>query len=535
MSVTQISHQQSEVMSQNQALEMNTVASNALRELVAPSLGPRGATKMVVGGAGQIKLLKDGGDLLNSIPLAQPTVVMIARNATAMDDTTGDGTISVIILVCELLHRCSEIIREGLHPRACANGIELAAAEAMKFLESYKQDGMDDEKLYQVALSSIQTKLDAKLSEQFAKIVVEAVKIVKREDQPIDLHMVERMHIVQLFAQDSRLVRGLVMDHGRRHPDMPSHLENAHVLTLNVSLEYEKSEYDAKMVFSTAEEREKMVESERRFVDDKVRKIIEFKRHVCKPDEEGKVKNFFICNQKGIDPLSLDMLAKEGILAIRRAKRRNMERVPLACGGVCVNSVDDLDESILGYAGAISELTLGDNKYTTIEDVRHPHSCTVLIKGPNEHTIAQIKGAVRDGLRAVKNAMEANALVPGGAAFELDLHKHLMEYAKTVSGKAKLGIISFAESLLAIPKQLAANSGFDVQDTLIKLQDSLGEKSVGLDVYSGECMTPEDHGVWDNVVVKGQMIQLARTLTPQLLLVDEVMRCGRGSRGKPQQ
>ncbi len=40
-----------------------------------------------------------------------------------------------------------------------------------------------------------------------------------------------------------------------------------------------------------------------------------------------------VINQKGIDPLSLDVLAKEGILGLRRAKRRNMERLTLACGG----------------------------------------------------------------------------------------------------------------------------------------------------------------------------------------------------------
>ena len=39
-----------------------------------------------------------------------------------------------------------------------------------------------------------------------------------------------------------------------------------------------------------------------------------------------KKKNFVVINQKGIDPMSLDMFAKSGILALRRAKRRNMER-----------------------------------------------------------------------------------------------------------------------------------------------------------------------------------------------------------------
>lgn len=54
---------------------------------------------------------------------------------------------------------------------------------------------------------------------------------------------------------------------------------------------------------------------------------------------DGPGKSFVLINQKGIDPQSLDLLAKEGILALRRAKRRNMERLTLACGGVAINSV----------------------------------------------------------------------------------------------------------------------------------------------------------------------------------------------------
>jgi T-complex protein 1 subunit zeta len=61
---------------------------------------------------------------------------------------------------------------------------------------------------------------------------------------------------------------------------------------------------------------------------------------------------------QGIDPLSLDMLAKAGILALRRAKRRNMERLALACGGVALNSFDDISIDSLGHAGLVYEYVL---------------------------------------------------------------------------------------------------------------------------------------------------------------------------------
>ncbi len=88
------------------------------------------------------------------------------------------------------------------------------------------------------------------------------------------------------------------------------------------------SEVNSGFFYSSSEQREKLVESERRFTDAKCRKIVELKNLVCDQavGSKEKKKNFVIINQKGIDPLSLDILAKNGILALRRAKRRNMER-----------------------------------------------------------------------------------------------------------------------------------------------------------------------------------------------------------------
>merc|ERR1719281_1951368 len=194
----------------------------------------------------------------------------------------------------------------------------------------------------------------------------------------------------------------MVLDHGSRHDDMPAKLENCYIMTLNVSLEYEKSEVSAGFFYSSAEQRDKLVESERKFTDEKVRKIVALKKKVC--TEENK-KTFVVINQKGIDPPSLEMLAREGIVALRRAKRRNMERLPLAVGGVAVNSVEDLDIDDLGWADLVYEQSLEDEKYTFIEGVKNPHSCTVLIKGSNDHSITQMKDALRDGLRSVTNAI----------------------------------------------------------------------------------------------------------------------------------
>ncbi|KAH7388270.1 hypothetical protein KP509_16G067100 [Ceratopteris richardii] len=420
-----------------------------------------------------------------------------------------------------------------MHPRVLVDGFEIAKRATLEFLEKFKTpvvmgDSPDKEILKMVARTTLRTKVYEALADRLTDIVVNAVLCIRKQSEPIDLFMVEIMHMKHKFDTDTRLVEGLVLDHGARHPDMKKRVENCHILTCNVSLEYEKSEINAGFFYSNAEQREQMVAAERRSVDERVQKIIDLKKKVC----EGTNDNFVVINQKGIDPISLDLLAREGIVGLRRAKRRNMERLVLACGGEAVNSVEDLTPDVLGWAGLVYEHVLGEEKYTFVEEVKNPHSCTILIKGPNDHTIAQIKDAVRDGLRAVKNTLEDESVVLGAGAFEVAARQHLVnEVKKTVKGRAQLGVEAFADALLVIPKTLAENSGLDTQDAIIALQREHDNGVIaGLNHHTGEPMDPQMEGIFDNYSVKRQIINSGPIIASQLLLVDEVIRAGRNMR-----
>ena len=467
--------------------------------------------------------------LLKEMQIQNPTAVMIARTAVAQDDITGDGTSSTVLIIGELLKQAERYLNEGLHPRVLVEGFDAAKRASIKFLEDFKVPcpgvaNPDKELLTCVARTALRSKLREDLADKLTSIVVDAVCLVAKKDEPIDLHMVEIMHMRHKLDSDTRLVSGLVLDHGARHPDMKKHVDDAFILTCNISMEYEKSEVNSSFMYSDAEQRERMVAAEREYTDDVVRQVIALKKKVC----DGNDKGFVVITQKGIDPISLDMLAKEGIVGLRRAKKRNMERLVLSCGGVCINSPEELTPEVLGHAGKVYEHVLGEEKYTFVEDVANPQSCTILLKGPNDHTIAQLKDAVRDGLRAVKNALVDEALVPGAGAFESALSVHLLdEVRKSVEGRAKRGVEAFAEAMLVIPKTLAENSGYDAQDVCIALADEVAKgNKVGLDVTTGEAFDPAVAGVYDNFIVKAQILHSAPVIATQLLLVDEVMRAG---------
>lgn len=517
-----------EVARAHAALSVNISAARGLQDVLRTNLGPKGTMKMLVSGAGDIKLTKDGNVLLHEMQIQHPTASLIAKVATAQDDITGDGTTSNVLIIGELLKQADLYISEGLHPRIVTEGFEAAKEKALKVLDEIKvSKEMDRETLINVARTSLRTKVHAELADILTEAVVDSVLAIRQPNEPIDLFMVEIMEMKHKTESDTKLIRGLVLDHGARHPDMKKRVEDAFILTCNVSLEYEKTEVNSGFFYKSAEEREKLVKAERKFIEERVHKIIALKQKVCGDSGKG----FIVINQKGIDPFSLDALAKEGIVALRRAKRRNMERLTLACGGNAMNSVDDLTPDCLGHAGLVYEYTMGEEKFTFIEECENPHSVTLLVKGPNKHTLTQIKDAIRDGLRAVKNAIEDGCVVPGAGAVEVAIADALVKHKPNVKGRAQLGVQAFADALLIIPKVLARNSGYDPQETLVKLQTEYSESGqlIGVNLDTGEPMVSSDAGIWDNYNVKKQLLHSCTVIASNILLVDEIMRAGMSS------
>jgi len=531
MTSLQLINAQADVVRKAAALGININAAKGLQEVLKTNLGPKGTIKMLVGGAGQVKLTKDGRILLHEMQIQHPTAAMIGRAATAQDDIVGDGTTTNVLFIGELMRQAERYLGEGVHPRILVDGMELAKVESLNFLNTFKHNlDISRDVLLQVAKTSLNTKIAPELANPLTEVVVDAVNCIAREDKPIDLHMIELMHMQHKLSNESRLIKGLVLDHGGRNSDLPSRMENCYIMCLNVSLEYEKTEVHSGFFWSNADQREKLIASERAFTDDKVKQIVAFKEKICKDNN----RNFVIINQKGIDPPSLEILSRAGIMGIRRAKKRNGERIPLACGGRLLNSIDDMTEADMGFAKVVYEQSLGDDKYTFIEGVENPFSCTILVKGPNDYSIAQTRDAIRDGLRAVVNTIQDKGVCPGAGAFEIACSEHLLEYSKKdVSGKQKLGVNAFAEALLVIPRTLAQNSGFDAQETLLKVIEAhiKEKKPYGVDVFTGEPIPAIEAAIWDNYIVKRQFLNIAPVLAQQLLLVDEVMRAGKNMKG----
>lgn len=195
----------------------------------------------------------------------------------------------------ELLRQAERYTSEGLHPRVITDGFDIARDAVIDFLDSFKVpvenesnlgSKYDRELMTCIVSTSLKTKLDHELAEGMTKAIVDSILcVIPEDDKPVDLNMIEVMTMERKMATDSRFVNGLVLDHGGRHPDMPKVLKNCHIMTCNVTFEYEKTEVQSGFFYSNAEEREKLVESERKWLDERCKAVIDFKRSVCKDGE----------------------------------------------------------------------------------------------------------------------------------------------------------------------------------------------------------------------------------------------------------
>lgn len=373
----------------------------------------------------------------------------------------------------------------------------------------------------EIVFNVLKTKIDIKHAKHLGQLVSEAFLTV-RKDEKIDLNMIEIITMQQGTVQDTQLIKGLVLDHGGRHPDMPKKLTNAYVLILNVSLEYEKTEINSGFYYRSPQEKQELIESERRFVDDKLKKIIELKNFVC----GSTGKSFVIINQKGIDVLSLDVLAKNNILALRRAKRRNMERLQLACGGIAQNSCDHLTPEILGFADKVMEISLGDDKYTIVENHSKPSSVSILVKSSSRIYLKFYADAIKNALCALRAFTEEKHVVPGGGATFFRISRFLREEgSKDLSSKLEATVASFSDALNVIPRIIASNIGIDPYDSMEKMKSQ--QDPLIFDIVSRNFVECSKIELWDNVSVIRNIISSSCDLVKNLILIDEIIKAGR--------
>lgn len=507
-----------------EAQQNNIMAAKAVAQAVRTTLGPKGMDKMIVDASGDVIVTNDGVTILKEMQIEHPAAKMIVEVAKTQEDAVGDGTTTAVVLAGELLKKAELLLEQEIHPTVLAKGYRSAEAEGQKLLKSMaeKIGWNDDNILKNIAITAMTGKGAEANKEELSEIIVKAVKSIAREEDgslKIDFEDIKIEKIAGKSIDKSELVEGIVMDRERVHAGMPEKISEAKIALLNASLEIKNTEIDAKIQITDPNQLNSFLDQEERTLREMVEKV------------KSSGANVLFC-QKGIDDLAQHFLAKAGILATRRVKKSDMEKLARATGAKIANSWKELSSVDLGYAGLVREEKISDEEMIFVEKCCNPKAVTILVCGGTEHVVEEIKRAVTDAVGDVAAALREGYVVGGAGAAEMELAKGLKQYAGKLSGREQLAVQAFAEAMEIIPRTLAENAGLDPIDIITKLRlaHEQGRKWAGVNVFSGEVMDSWQNGVIEPLKIKTQALSSAAEVAEMILRIDDVITGGGSSR-----
>ncbi|MEM2916939.1 MAG: thermosome subunit beta [Candidatus Bathyarchaeia archaeon] len=501
-----------------EAQRNNIMAARIIAEVLRTTLGPRGMDKMLIDSLGDITITNDGAAILDEIEVEHPAAKMMVEIAKTQDDMVGDGTTTAVILTGELLKKAEELLDQNIHPTVIVSGYRKAAQKAVETLDKLGTpvDLEDRETLKKVVLTSMASKAVGAAREHLAEIAIDAVKQIVEQRGEKRIADIDNIQIIKKEGKslfDSQLVKGIIVDKEVVHPGMPKHIENAKIALLDCPLEIEKTEISAEIRIRDPTQMKAFLDKETNMLKEMVDKI------------KLSGANVVFC-QKGIDDMAQHFLAKEGILAARRVKQSDMEKLSRATGGRIITNLDDLKTQDLGAAGLVEERKVGDDKMVFVEKCKDPRSVAILLRAGLERMVDEAERAMNDALSVVSDVIENNKIVAGGGATESEIAKTLRRYATKVGGREQLAIEAFADSLEIVPKTLAENAGLEPIDILVDLR-SAHEKTdghqIGLEVFSGKTINMYEKGIIEPLTVKEQAIKSATEAASMILRIDDVI------------
>jgi len=505
----------------------NIAAAKAVADAVRTTLGPKGMDKMLVDSVGDIVITNDGVTILEEMEIEHPSAKMMVEVAKTQNEEVGDGTTTSVVIAGELLKKAEELLEQEIHPTIITKGFRIAKDEALRILEEIaKPVSLEDKEiLKKIALTAMSGKSMEKASPKLADIVVEAVRVIATKENGkivVNRDNIKREKKHGGSADDTELIKGIVIDKEVVHPGMPKAVKNAKIALLDAALEIKETETDAEIRITSPEQMQAFIEQEQKMLKDMVKKIV------------ASGANVVLC-QKGIDDLAQHYLAKEGILACRRVKRSDMEALAKATGGRIVTNLDDLTSEDLGFAKVVEEKKIAGEAMTFIRECKDPKAVTILVRGSTEHVVDEVDRSVEDAVGAVASALELGKIIPGAGAPEAEVARRLRKFAEKFSGREQLAILAFADAMEVVPRSLAENAGLDPIDMLVELRAAheQGKTYYGLDIFNGKIRDAEEMEVIEPLKVKLQAIKSAAEAAEMILRIDDVISASKLEKSAP--
>ncbi|MGD9395867.1 MAG: thermosome subunit beta [Candidatus Thorarchaeota archaeon] len=504
----------------------NIMAAIVIAEAVKSALGPKGMDKMLVDSFGDITVSNDGATILKEMDVAHPAAKMVIEVAKTVDAEVGDGTTTAAVLTGDLLKHAETLLDQKIHPTTIISGYRKATQKALEVIDEVAEAVDPEDKNYKkilmdVAKTSMSSKFVSGSRDILAKLVVDAVLSIAKdipEGEELDVDNIPRQKQEGMPVDRTELVKGLVLDKEIVHSGMPKKIEGAKIALIEAALEVSKTEFDAKISINDPTGMQSFLDEEERMLKSMVEKIVETGANV-------------VIAQKGIDDVVQHYLAKEGILAVRRIKKSDVERVHKTTGATIVSKIQNLTAADLGKAKLIEQRDVGDDKMLFIEGTPKSSVVTLLVRGGTDHIVDEVDRALNDALYVVRDVVIHPAVTYGGGALAAEISKQLRNYADTLEGREQYAVNAFADAIESLPNTLAENAGLDPIDVIVSLRKAHTDGKIyyGINLTNGKVGDMKTARVVESAIVNRQIVMSAAEAAQMILKIDDVI----SSRGAP--
>ncbi|KAL6051397.1 T-complex protein 1 subunit gamma [Balamuthia mandrillaris] len=498
----------------------NIQAAKAVSEIVRTSLGPRAMLKMILDPMGGIVLTNDGNAIMREIDVVHPAAKSMIELSKTQDEEVGDGTTSVIILAGEMLSVAEPYIIKDVHPTIIIRGyfkaLEDGLAELQKIAVKLDVNNRDD--ILRVVESSVGTKFIRRFGSKMIDLAIDAVlTVAQKENGRTDIDIKRYVKVEKIPGdeiEDSRVVRGVVLNKDVLHSKMSRRIENPRILLLDCPLEYEKGENAVEVNIEDEENWVNLLKVEEEHMKKLCDDIIKFK-----PD--------LVITEKGCSDFVQHYFVKNNITALRRLRKSDNNRIARAVGATIVNRTDEIREEDIGTGAGLFEVRkIGDEYFSFIEECKDAKACTILLRGASKDVLKEIERNLEDALCVARNIVCDPRMVPGGGASEMTVAQALREKSKSIEGVEQWPYLAVANALEVIPRTLSENCGAKVVRILTELRAKHAEgknATWGVDGTKGIIADMTELNVWEPLVVKEQTIKTAVEAACLLLRVDDIV------------
>lgn len=498
----------------------NINACLAIQDTLKPTLGPFGSDILIVGSNGKATISNDGATILKLLDIVHPAAKMLVDISRAQDAEVGDGTTSVTILAGELLKESKTFIEDGISSNLIIRGLrracDLAVSKVREIAVEVKRDDADEFRhlLERCAKTAMSSKLIAKNSDFFTKMVVDAVLCLDQND--LDENMIGVKKVPGGGMEDSMFINGVAFKKTFSYAgfeQQPKKFTNPTILNLNVELELKSERDNAEVRVEQVKDYQDIVDAEWKIILNKLEAI----------ESSGAS---IVLSKLPIGDLATQYFADRNIFCAGRVASEDMERVIKAVGGSIQLTCSNISEKDLGTCELFEEVQVGSERYNFFKGCPEAKTCTLILRGGAEQVIAEVERSLHDAIMIVKRAVSHNSVVAGGGAIEMELSKYLRDYARTIAGKQQLIVAAFAKALEVIPRQLCENAGLDGIELLNKLRSAhaKGEMWHGVDFQRETVGNNMNSFIWEPALVKINALESATEAASLLLSVDETIK-----------